>query len=234
MLITPNSAVPKLSNRVTNGLSLRPRHRKRRAEQHGEDNDLHQVARCKRVDRIFGKHRYPRVDAMQGGLLGHGRRRLHLQVGDVDTDSEVEDVHHEKAECQGARGDHLKVEERLEANNSSFLQVAGLRYAAHHGHENDRTDHHLHESDEYVREGLQLDSSSREKVTRQNAQDHSDEHLVGSAQIPLPFGRDGTLCVGRGACHDVSMLVVVGHQVHFLATGLASSVYGITKRTAAG
>ena len=76
-----------------------------------------------------------------------------VDVG-VEAGARLDDLADEDADEQRDGGDHLEVDQRLQADATDLLQVADRGDAVHDGAEDDRRDHHLDQRDEGVAQPL--------------------------------------------------------------------------------
>jgi hypothetical protein len=167
-------------------LSQRPHVQHGDAEQHGEEQDLQDVARRERVDDRRRDDVHQEVGDRQVG----GARRIRGDGGGielrrvrVDALAGLHDVHEHEADEERHCRDDLEVDERAQADAADLLHVAHLRDADDDRAENDRRNHHPYQLDEGVAERLHRRAASGIEIAQQNPRDDADNHLEPEPRI---------------------------------------------------
>ncbi len=127
-----NSTSESASITCATGLPRSPSKRQRAAEQHREQQHLQHVAGGEGVDHRGRDQLQQELDrAAAGELVGVSRRRRSwprrraCRRVDVHADAGLEHEGQHQPERQGDGGQHLEVDQRLDADAAHALQVAG-------------------------------------------------------------------------------------------------------------
>ena len=145
------------------------------AEQDRDDQHLQDVAfgegvDQRRRDQLHDEGHRAALHLADPVVVGCHRRRVQPGRVDVHADAGLEHVGEDDADHQREAGEHLEVDDRLEADAADLLQVASARDAEHHHAEHERGDHHLDQLDEAVAQA----ASAPGKIGDQHPQDHTE------------------------------------------------------------
>ena len=149
-------------------------------EQDGEEQHLQDLARRERADDRVGNDVHQELDrALLLGFRHEALDRPGVERLDVDVHvaAGLQGVHHDQADDQRNRGQHLEVDQRLEADASDLFHVLHAGDAMHDGAEDDRRDDHLDHLDEGVAERLHLLAEIRIEVPERDTDRDRGEHL---------------------------------------------------------
>ena len=152
----------------------------RQAEQHGEQQHLHNLPFRERADGRVGDDVHQVIDRVQVlGLRRIGLYRLGVEAGRIGIDAgsgPIEIGDHETDE-EGDRGQHLEIDQRLQSDAPDLLQIAHLGNTDRDSSEDDRGDHHLDQLDERVSQRLELRGEVRNEEAQDNAERYSHDDL---------------------------------------------------------
>jgi hypothetical protein len=227
--LQPHEQVGDVASRVTH-------RRERDAEENREEHHRQQVAARERREDVA---RHDVQEELEHALLFARLHELrHVALGeraDVEPLPGLRHVHHHETDRERERGDDLEVEQRLAPHPPQLGQVGHARDAMHNREEDDRRDHHLHQIDERVTDGLERLGEAGGDDTEHNAEGDGDQHLKGEvADDSLEHARRGrengeagapsvTLRFPEHACHvpysDLSPRLVAPRPPHRHALG---------------
>ena len=110
------------------------------------------------------------------GVVGIGVERLGIECRwiDVHAVAGTEQIGEQQADDQRHRGHHLEIDQRLDADPSDLLEVAGACDAVHDDAEHDRRDDHGNQLQEGVAENLQADGKIGNGHSQHNPQQQGD------------------------------------------------------------
>jgi len=119
---------------------------------------------------------------------------------DVHAGAGLQGVGNDQPDDQRERGQHLEIDQRLEADAADLLHVLHAGDAVHHRAEYDRRDDHLDRLDEGVAEGLHLLAELRVEMAEQDAERDRGQHLEVEAPEERPVMRRhrGGCCASDG------------------------------------
>ena len=159
MPTTANSAWLAWSMTPSWHLAARAEHLQAEREQDREKQHLQDLALREGADHRVGDDIHQELKrALLLGLRNESLDRPGVERFDVDihADAGLQAIHDQKTDDEGDRGQHLEIDQRLEADAADLLHVLHAGDAVHHRAEDDRRDHHLDRLDEGVAEGLHL------------------------------------------------------------------------------
>ena len=91
----------------------------------------------------------------------------------------IGDIHNDQADDQRQRGHQLEIQQRLSTNTSQLAQVRHTGDPMNNREEDDGSDHHLHQIDEGVTDGLERLGGTRGDHAQQNAERNRKQNLNG-------------------------------------------------------
>ena len=96
---------------------------------------------------------------------------------DVEATTGLHEFPNDKADDKRDGGNHLEIDERLDADPADFLKVAHGRDSMHYRAEDHRRDHHFYELNEAIAQRLQGSAGCGIKITDQNPSDYGNQNL---------------------------------------------------------
>jgi hypothetical protein len=149
-------------HQLGDGLAALAQHGQRAAEQHGEQQHLQHVALGEGFHHGGGNELHQEVHRAAAGQLvgiaGIGRhgRGVELAGVHVHAHAGLEDKGQHQAHAQGDGGQHLEIDQGLDAHAADALEVACTGNAVHDHAEHQYGDDHLDELDEAIAQGFEF------------------------------------------------------------------------------
>ena len=145
--------------------------------------------------------------ALMGGRIGVFRDGRFIGLSG-EARARPYDVSDDKTDCERESGDHLEIDERLDAHPSDLLRVLHMGDAGNHSAEDDGGDQHLDQLDEAIAERLDAVLRREPGIEPSDGgpEDNREKHLhVEKLVKRLPGPNDrGRGVFYRGGCHLAS------------------------------
>ena len=153
------------------------------AEDDGEEQNLQHVVARQRIER--GGRNDVHQEAADAfalqlvGVVGVARERLGIERRGIDVHAVArpEQIGEPEADAQRDRGHALEIDQRLDADPSDLLEIAGAGDAVHHDAEHDRRHDHRNQLQKGVAENLQADGKIRHRHAEHDPEQQRDHDL---------------------------------------------------------